>query len=399
MMKRLLPTLIACVSASAALASPITELTTPPLLTKPRLHKTVPTTATIDKVFALDAKQWQKTGSRTWQSPLVKSPLPFNELIYNWHVRIPRDEGFRLYLQIGFPDKTLSPWLYAGYWGSVSYVENRTVPEFDRGKLDYDQLLLTTAALSFRFKLCDEGRKPLTVKPGLRVIVTMNNPAPDLLRTMAMPETTSSAPQIVHDVPLRLQVDSAGNKLIDRCQSAALASAAQYFGTTVPLEQIICWTTDPEYHSFGIWPRTIGAAHELGFEAYLDRFRDWDKVRDTVAQNKIILCSITMPKDDAYLAPPYRRMSGHIVALCGVTDDNRVIVTDSAITKANRGYLVQWLLPDFEKIWMRNKGGVGMVICPPRNFRPKLVKDVPPFPRGIGTVGWPDDEQTTETNP
>ncbi|MCX7624948.1 MAG: C39 family peptidase [Candidatus Sumerlaeaceae bacterium] len=383
---------------TCGLDSQAAEVTTPTILFTPRLHKTITTTPTLDNVYRLSARDWHRAGKREWVSPRVKTDIPFNELIYYWRVRIPRDEGFRLFLQAEFPDKTVSPWLYAGYWGTVSYVENRRIPEFDRGKLDYDQLLLTTPAVSFRFKLLDDGKKPLSVKPELGVLVTLNDPGEAFAGKVAKAEKKSTAPGIIHDVPLRLQVDTAGNKLIDRCQSAALASAMQYFGTTVPLEQIICWTTDPEYQSFGIWPRTIGAAHELGFDAYLDRFRDWDKVRDTVAQNKIILCSITMPPNDNYLAPPYRKMSGHIVALCGVTDDNRVVVVDSAISKQNRGYLVQWLMPDFEKIWMRNKGGVGMVICPPPGFKPKLVKELPAFPRSVGTVGWADDEQTTPSS-
>jgi hypothetical protein len=94
-----------------------------------------------------------------------------------------------------------------------------------------------------------------------------------------------------------------GNSLKDRCQSAAVASAMQYFGKSVPLEHIICYATDPEYASFGIWPRTINAAFEHGFQAYLDRFRDWDAVRKTVAENQVILCSITMPAGNEYIAP------------------------------------------------------------------------------------------------
>lgn len=372
------------------------SVTTPSLLATPRLRNSLPTSPTLDRTYHINADEWRREDTRSWLSPEIHPAFPFDEMIYWWKVRIPRDEGFRLFVQVTFADKKTSPWLYAGYWGTVSYVAKREIPQFDRGKLDYDQLLLTSSAVSLRFKLLDDGKKRLSVKPELGLIVTANKPDKKLLSEFGESAKPSNAPQIIHDVPLRLQRDTAGNKLIDRCQSAALASALQYFGTTVPLELIICWTTDPEYESFGIWPRTIGAGIEHGFEAYLDRFRHWDKVRDTVAQNKIILCSITMPKDDSYLAPPYERMSGHIVALCGVTDDNRVVVVDSALDKDNRGYLVQWLLPDFEKIWMRNKGGVGMVICPPKGFHPKLVRELPPFPRAVGTVGWPEDKQTSD---
>jgi hypothetical protein len=100
-----------------------------------------------------------------------------------------------------------------------------------------------------------------------------------------------------------------------------------------------------------------------------------------VAENKVILCSITMPPGN-YKAPPYPKMGGHIVALNGVTDDGRVVVTDSALWKDNRGYCLQWYTEDFEKIWMKNKGGVGLVICPPAQARMKLIQNLPPFPAG-----------------
>jgi hypothetical protein len=75
-------------------------------------------------------------------------------------------------------------------------------------------------------------------------------------------------------------------------------------------------------------------------------------------------------------------MGNHIVALCGVTDDGRVVVTDSALGKDGSGHLCQWLQVDFETIWMRTKGGVAIVICPPPGAVPREVSDLAPFPRG-----------------
>ena len=60
--------------------------------------------------------------------------------------------------------------------------------------------------------------------------------------------------------------------------------------------------------------------------------------------------------------------------------DGRVVVTDSALWKDNRGYRLQWLKEDFEKVWMKTKGGVGMVICPPPQAQVKLMQNLPPFP-------------------
>ncbi len=73
-------------------------------------------------------------------------------------------------------------------------------------------------------------------------------------------------------------------------------------------------------------------------------------------------------------------MGNHIVALCGVTDDGRVVVTDSALGKSGTGYLCQWRMSDFEKVWMETKGGVAMVIRPPPGAKTRLVEKLPGFP-------------------
>jgi hypothetical protein len=342
--------------------------------------------APIDWRHRTETKELARSGKGVWTSPLVKAGFPFDVLIYYWNVRLPRDEGFRLYLQAEFGPGDESPWLYAGFWGNVRLSAKRAKPSFDRGWLDEDTLLLKAKAVGYRFKVVDEGETPLTVLPALGVIATDTTPTAALAARYRPGKMGVRAAAKVLDVPLRLQADVCGNPLKDRCQSAALASAMQYFGKAIPLEQIICYTTDPEYESFGIWPRTINAAVEHGFRAYLDRFRDWEAVRRTVGENKVILCSITMPASSEYLAPPYEKMEGHIVALCGVTGDGRVIVTDSAPSAqkaAEGGHCLQWLQADFEKVWMRNKGGVGMVICPPENAPELLVRELPAYPRPV----------------
>ncbi len=280
-----------------------------------------------------------------------------------------------------------SPWLYAGYWGEVNLIENRERPEFDRGRVEMDQLLLKQKAVAFRFKAVEEGAAPLETPPALHVITTDNAPTSELYARFAPKQTKIMLPSTLLDLPLRRQISAAGEPLPDRCQSAALASALEYFGRPMQLDDIIPLTNDPEYQYPGIWPRTIGAACQLGFDAYIDRFRDWNSVRKALLENKVILVSMKMPADGDYTAPPYESMSGHIVALNGLTDDGRVVVTDSALGKSGRGYRCQWLAEDFEKVWMKTKGGVGMVICPPEGAAMRKIEDLPPFPANRGPKG------------
>jgi len=333
----------------------------------------------IDFRMMVPAGWFTRGAGATWVTRECRPEFPFDELIYSWHIRLENGQGFRLYLRVKSDVGDYSPWLYGGYWGKVRDLQKRTEPVFDYGKVAMDQVLLQRKAKAFQFKIVDEGDSPMLRPPSVSVVATDNSPTPGMVRRYAPKHGRSASPTLILDLPLRRQADSKGTPLLDRCQSAALATAMQYFDKPVGLEDIVPLTYDVEYDYPGIWPRTIGAGIQHGFEAYIDRFRDWDYVRKTVAENKVILCSIKMLPGN-YKAPPYPQIGGHIVALNGVTDDGRVIVTDSALWKDNRGYRLQWLEEDFEKVWMKTKGGVGMVICPPPKAPVKPVLDLPPFP-------------------
>ncbi len=343
------------------------------------------TKAPIDWRHRIPASAFQQSKEGEWTSPLVQPDFPFEELIYSWHLHRPGDT-FRLYLKTVFGPGDETEWLYAGCWGApTNRVARRDVPKFDRGVLDMDWLKLGAKATGFRFKVVAAGAKPLAVPPSLTVIATDNHPTAATARR-AVARNARGAARVL-DVPLRRQIDSHGARLIDRCQSAALASAMEYFGKSVPLEDIVSRTFDSEYDYPGIWPRVTGAAQEFGFEAGLDRFRDWAGVRRALAENKVILCSMRMKAGECQ-SPPYPSMGNHIVALCGVTDDGRVVVTDSFLGKSGRGYLCQWRQSDFEKVWMQTKGGIAMVISPPPGAAVRPVKALPTFPKDrIPSVG------------
>lgn len=334
----------------------------------------------MDWRLRIPATDFQTNAPAQWTTPLLQPPFAFDELVYSWQCAR-RGDSFRLYLKVAFGHGDETDWLPAGYWEvSQAPSAKRERPVFDRGVLDMDWLKLKTKATGFRFKVVSAGTVPLTAPPTLTVIVTDNQPPAALAEPRREHANVPRAAGRVLDVPLRRQFDSHGVRLVDRCQSAALASAMEYFGKSVPLEDIVRFTYDAEYQYPGVWPRVIGAAQEFGFAGYIERFRDWDAVRRALAENKVILCSMRLKAGECQ-APPYPSMGNHIVALCGVTDDGRVVVTDSFLGRSGKGRLCQWLQSDFEQVWMQAKGGIGLVICPPAGAREKLVSDLPPFPQ------------------
>lgn len=352
------------------------------LSTLSTIREAVPAIGPIDWRKQIAAESFEKIGKGEWVSPKIDTPFPFDELIYSWNIRLKDQEAFRLYLKVEFNPGDETVWLYAGFWGEVKdLVENREKPKFDRGLLDMDWLKLNAKAASYRYKVVDSGTKTLSTLPSLMVITTDNHPTPQLAKRFSPVYQGEPVSGRVFDIPLRLQIDSHGNPMKSRCQSAALASALEYYGKRLNLEDIVSYIHDPEYDYPGLWPRVIGAAGQFGFDGYVDRIRDWNAVRNALAQKKIILCSIRMAEGDCK-APPYPEMGNHIVVLNGITDDGRAVVTDSvaALWEGRRGYLCQWFLEDFEKVWMKTKGGVSMVICPPDGFRGKQVENFPDFP-------------------
>ena len=319
-------------------------------------------------------------GEGEWISDVITPPFAFDELIYSWTLRMEKDRAFRLYLKAIFGPGDETAWLYGGFWGDLKeQVSGREKPEFDRGIVDMDWLKLKARAVSYRFRIESAGESLLAVPPSLMVISTDNHPAPGEYERHRPDDSGTPLPGRALDIPLRRQMDSRGERMKDRCQSAALASALEYYGKSVPLEEIVRYTHDPEYNYPGLWPRIIGAAEKFGCEGYIERFRAWQSVQKAVAENKVILCSIRMA-EGLCKDPPYPKMGNHIVALNGITDDGRVVVTDSYLGNSGRGYQCQWLREDFEKVWMQTKGGIAMVICPPPGAKKKIVQNLPPFP-------------------
>ncbi len=325
---------------------------------------------------------FEADGDGEWVTDIVSPPFDFDEMIYSWQITVPDEEGSRIHLRVFFDDGTESPWLYGGYWGEVPLTGERSNPKFEHGYVAMDQLLLDKKANRLQFKVVSEGGRKTTVLPDLYVITTDNTPTQELAERFQPVRAMIHHPPRILDLPLRCQTTVSGEPLSGRCQSASMATALEYYGTSVPTEDISELIYDVEYDYPGIWPRTLGAATQLGYEAYIDRFRDWDRVKDTIAKNNVILCSIKMPEGGDYKSPPYPSITGHIVTLNGVTEDGRVIVTDSALCKRGDASRCQWLIEDFEKVWMKTKGGVGMVVSAPEGAEMKLfpVDRLPAFP-------------------
>lgn len=344
----------------------------------------------IDDRKWIEASQFSQTGDGVWVSEKVESAFPYDELIYSWQISLAEDEAFEIYLNSIFPDGYESGWQFAGYWGDYKGPTDRSNPSFDRGTIYIDQLITKDKgdgekykATEYQFKVVSTGKKILSKLPDVRVITTNNNPSNELAGNFMRVYPMIELPQKVLDLPLRKQVSSDGERMKDTCQTASMATALEYLGDYRKNEDLFEYIYDEAYDYPGVWPRVTGVAAQLGYTSYVDRFRDWRAVEFAIADNKMILASIKMPVEGDYLSPPYPDIGGHIIVINGLTKDGRVLVTDSALGKDGTGYRCQWLIEDLEKIWMKNKGGVALVVEPKTESNLPVIENIEPFPREI----------------
>jgi hypothetical protein len=123
---------------------------------------------------------------------------------------------------------------------------------------------------------------------------------------------------------------------------------------------------DPQYDMFGNWGRAVSRAGEVGMDAWLARFRNWDQVKDEIAQGNPVIASIRFRKGQVqgFL---YESTGGHLLVVRGFTGDGGVIVNDPARREKGGGAI--YPATEFAKAWFDN-GGVGYVIRKPTKSIP-----------------------------
>jgi hypothetical protein len=174
------------------------------------------------------------------------------------------------------------------------------------------------------------------------------------------------------DVPFRGQGDFKNPRAIWGmiCSPTSTSMVLSFYGidrTTVENAMAIY---DPQYDMFGNWGRAVSRAGELGLEAELQRFRNWDQVHAMIAQGTPVVASIRFRKGEVkgFL---YESTAGHLIVIRGFKPNGDVIVNDPARREKGNGVVYQ--ASEFSKAWFDN-GGVGYVIRKPSPADATLVQ-------------------------
>lgn len=309
----------------------------------------------------------------SWTGPQVETDFPFTELIASFNPTTPADCGITLDMRVE-QDGIWSPWLYLQSWGKTLTPVDR-VTRWDAGHVSIDTLMLDKPATSYqcRLGLISFETDPKSPRPSVRRlsvcysgVVSDPQRRAKLLKGSNDPTThPASTGEWARDlqVPFRGQGDSKNPKSIRKliCSPTSTSMVLQYYGIDRTTMENATAIYDPQYDMFGNWGRAVARAGDLGLDAYLTRFRNWDQVHQMIARGVPVIASIRFRKGEVkgFL---YEFTKGHLLVIRGFKPNGDVIVDDPA--RKDQGNGVVYGADEMAKAWF-NHGGVGYVIEKP----------------------------------
>lgn len=305
-------------------------------------------------------RHYPRRGS--WVSEEIESDCEFTELIPSWNVQTPANTGLWILVKVK-EAKTgeWSPWLYMGQWGKTLPAE-KLASEFSWGSVNMDNLILKRPASAFQVKV-DFQSFDLDVKvnPSVRrVAISYSGVVSDpKLREKLAPATRPAAGKIDLAIPYRPQGDNGRALAGQTCSPTSTSMVMAYWGADrTTLENCVAiW--DNENAMFGNWGRAVARAGELGLDAWIARYRDWDHVKATLASGQPIIASIKFKPGEFPSSLLKESMNGHLIVIRGMTESGDVICNDPGSRAKGNG--VVYKAEELGRAWFGH-GGVAYII-------------------------------------
>lgn len=328
------------------MAAGVDELLCGPAVTRPFVHHTL---------------MWTD-GSH--DSPIVESPIKFNEAIASWNLACPAGQGAVVELRVGRRDAgEWSPWLHVGAWGDAPPGGERTA-KFESGRIDVDY---------FRSEeRWDRAQLRVRATPNVRVerlalCLSDMTGKPDSFRPIppnrdaSLPEQSLWRRRLA--VPYRSQKVEPAELAGRICSPTSVAMVLDFRGVARSTLDVCRACLDPGSNLYGNWPQNVQAAFSFGVPGYLTRIADWRDVQRFIARDQPLIISVRVDQPGALRGAPYQTTDGHLLVLCGFDGDERVFVNDPAARDASTG-MTSYSRGDLETCWMHASGGLCYVLLP-----------------------------------
>jgi hypothetical protein len=321
-------------------------------------------TSTSDAHVVLSDDRGRYPRSGYWTSPDVVTDFPFTEVLPSWNAITPPDTGIAVHVQTRDAQTgEWSPLLYIGQWGRVWLAADERDLTFDHGTVHVDNLLLDRPANAYRIRVKLQSFSPdEKATPRLRrVAVAYSGRVEDDVQRKILTDVTHINGNWARDldVPFRWQTDAP--KPLDGmiCSPTSVTMVMAYHGIDLPTIDNAMAIYDYESLIFGNWGRAVQRAGEMGLDAWLQRFSNWDQVKALIARGQPLIVNIKF-KSGEFPSNVMKQTSGHLIVIRGFTPDGDVICNDPA--SRERGNGVVYKADELGRAWFENSGGVGYVI-------------------------------------
>jgi hypothetical protein len=304
-------------------------------------------------------RHYPRRGS--WTSDEIEADCEFTELIPSWNVQTPANTGLWILVRVKkAASGEWSPWLYMGQWGRTLPAE-KLASEFSWGWVNMDNLVLKRPASAFQVKV-DFQSYDLDVKvnPSVRRVAisysgVVNDP---VKRAKLAPATQPVAGKIDLAIPYRPQGDNGRSLAPQTCSPTSTSMVMAYWGADRPTLENCVAIWDNENHMFGNWGRAVARAGEMGLDAWIARYRDWDHVKATLATGQPIIASIKFNPGEFPSSLLKESKNGHLIVIRGMTEAGDVICNDPGNRKGDD---VVYKADELGRAWFGH-GGVAYII-------------------------------------
>ena len=314
-----------------------------------------------------------------WTTKQVETDFPFTEFLPSWNLIAPENTG--VLFQVRTRDQTTgvwSPWLRMGSWGRVD--DRRSVSRSDFSHVDEDTLKLDRPANAYQFRawLQSFGFELHETPSIRRIAITYSGPISDdsvwAKRSHPDPGPPSRWARDL-PIPYRPQGDNEDAVTGMTCSPTSVSMVLHFWGTNRSTMENALAIWDDRNQIFGNWSNAVQRCGELGMDAWLQRFHNWDEVKEMIANGQPVIASIMYEPGSFDDAPIFKFTEGHLIVIRGFTPDGMVIVNDPG--KRDKGNGVLYPPRGLGHAWFGH-GGVGYVIRPPATPLPaNLVKVLP----------------------
>jgi hypothetical protein len=183
-------------------------------------------------------------------------------------------------------------------------------------------------------------------------------------RAEASASAPPSAPPWFRTLPVPFRTQKDAPKMIsgDICSPTSLTMVMMYFGVDRPtVVDNAMAVYDNENAIFGNWGRAAARAGETGLDAWVTRFRNWEQVKEQIAQGTPVIASIRFGKGE-FPSAVLPETDGHLIVIRGFRLGGDVVVNDPA--SRERGDGAVYRADEMARAWF-NHGGIGYVIRKP----------------------------------